>query len=43
MSRPTKLIVNCQTGETKELELDDAEYADFLARQEAAEQDGETL
>jgi hypothetical protein len=43
MSQLFKLVINCETGETAEVEFTDAEYADYLRREEAAKLDAETL
>ena len=37
MANPTRLEINCETGETIEVELTDAEVAELQAQAEAAE------
>jgi len=39
MTRPTRLEVNCTTGETSVIELTDAEIAEFEATKAKAEAD----
>lgn len=39
MANPTRVEVNCTTGEVLEIELTDAEVADLKARQAQAELD----